>query len=74
MDQVSTSVRASLFDQNPALKAGCPQHVWRRSEFLRGEACGYMNLVSGPSRSGDIENTLVTGVHGPGEVHLVLVG
>ena len=33
----------------------------RRGDFLSGEAAGYMNLISGPSRSGDIENTLVTG-------------
>lgn len=33
-----------------------------------------VNLVSGPSRTGDIEQTIVIGVHGPGQVHLVLVG
>jgi len=32
------------------------------------------NLVSGPSRTGDIEQTIVLGAHGPYRVHVVIVG
>ncbi len=32
-----------------------------------------MNLVSGPSRTGDIEQTIVLGAHGPYRVHLMLL-
>jgi L-lactate dehydrogenase complex protein LldG len=33
-----------------------------------------INLVSGPSRTGDIEQTIVLGAHGPRRLHIVLVG
>lgn len=33
-----------------------------------------VTLITGPSKTGDIQLKLTTGVHGPGEVHAVIVG
>jgi L-lactate dehydrogenase complex protein LldG len=48
----------------------------RRLDYHRngGDMGSYLNFISGPSRTADIEQTLVVGVHGPKEVHLVLLG
>ena len=40
----------------------------------RGEIPRAINFVSGPSRTGDIEQTIVLGAHGPKELVVLLVG
>lgn len=50
-----------LFEKMPAGLDGLP------------EMPSALVLATGPSKTGDIELRLVTGVHGPGAVHLVLI-
>jgi len=40
----------------------------------RGRLPRAVNMISGPSRTGDIEQTIVLGAHGPFRVHIALLG
>ena len=49
--------------------------ILRRLEYHTngGDMGSYLNFITGPSRTADIEQTIVVGVHGPRAVHLVLL-
>jgi L-lactate dehydrogenase complex protein LldG len=44
--------------------------TWRHAGYL---APSYVNIVSGPSKTGDIEKTIVYGAQGPKEMHVTFV-
>ncbi len=44
-----------------------------RATYGKGQMPRTVNFITGPSRSGDIEQTLLLGAHGPRRLHLVVV-
>jgi L-lactate dehydrogenase complex protein LldG len=50
--------------------------AWQRLRGKFGAAVmpRAVNLITGPSRSADIEQTLILGAHGPRRLHVILVG
>src|SRR5262249_61149911 len=45
-----------------------------RSRFGAGVMPRAVNMITGPSRSADIEQTLILGAHGPRKLHVIVVG
>jgi len=50
------------------------EDAWELLRAEYGQLPRAVNFISGPSRTADIEQTLVLGAHGPYRVHIVLVG
>lgn len=51
------------------------ESVWARlrARYGKGAMPRTLNLITGPSRSADIEQTLLLGAHGPRRLHIVVV-
>ena len=49
------------------------EDAWALLRSGMGEPPRAVNFISGPSRTGDIEQTIVLGAHGPFRVHLIIV-
>ncbi len=56
--------------------AGDYETLWMklRARYGDGVMPRTVNLITGPSRSADIEQTLILGAHGPRRLHVVIVG
>ena len=50
------------------------EDAWALARRDLGELPRLVNFISGPSRTGDIDQTIVLGAHGPYRVHVILVG
>jgi L-lactate dehydrogenase complex protein LldG len=45
-----------------------------REHYGTGTMPRTVNMITGPSRSADIEQTLLLGAHGPRKLHVIVVG
>jgi L-lactate dehydrogenase complex protein LldG len=56
--------------------AGDYETLWERlrARFGEGVMPRAVNLITGPSRSADIGQTLILGAHGPRRLHVIVVG
>jgi L-lactate dehydrogenase complex protein LldG len=51
------------------------EQIWPRirAKYGKGEMPRTVNCITGPSRSGDIEQTILLGAHGPRRLHVLVV-
>lgn len=52
---------------------GTMEEAWRLARVELPLLPRAVNFISGPSRTGDIEQTIVLGAHGPYRVHIIIV-
>ena len=50
------------------------EEAWTLLKSQQSAVPRAVNFISGPSRTADIEQTIIIGAHGPYRVHVILVG
>ena len=55
---------------------GSYEEAWNRLRSIYGSGAlpRSVNLIGGPSRTADIEQTIVRGAHGPRRLHVLILG
>ena len=71
---VVPAVHIALVRKRDILRSLDDVFLLRRLDYHQEDDMGsYLNFITGPSRTADIEQTIVIGVHGPKEVHMLLL-
>ena len=74
----ATPVSANFLPDNQVLVlratdiVGTPEDAWQRLR-AQGALPRTLNWITGPSRSGDIEMTMLMGAHGPIRLHVLVL-
>ncbi len=67
-------VHIAIVERGSVLPSLDELFLLERENVIGGNGGPSLNLISGPSRTGDIEATVVQGIHGPLVTHAVLIG
>jgi L-lactate dehydrogenase complex protein LldG len=49
------------------------EDLWQSAKFLSGKIPRAVHLITGPSRTADVEQTIQIGAHGPRELFIAVI-